>query len=213
MSARRSSAGTLPPALAVLSAALLLSGCRCREQPAPEPAAPADDTAPPPAIPEDPVAGELAAMFSCSQNRDCLNSCRHGAVNRDWYATHYPGGENCRDGCAASGYRPPRCLDGICTAFRDGEPDPDCTRREIEILVGPGPAHACAEDGDCMASCLYGAVNGGWYAASPKTRGECRGGCAAKGIEVRCVDGGCAAFRGERIDADCTRRPIFEVYM
>jgi hypothetical protein len=192
----------------VLLGGLLAAGCRCQEEPAP---APPEPIPAPTAAPEPDPGEDSEGMFGCSQNRDCVNSCRHGAVNRAWYAASYPGGERCKDGCTGQGAGAPRCVDGLCTAFRGGEPDPDCTRRTVEVVPGPGPAHACTADGDCMVSCLYGAVNAAWYAASPKLRGECKDGCA-EGREARCVNGACAAFRGGMVDAECTRRPVFATY-
>jgi len=191
----------------ILFGCLLAAGCSCPEPPPPP--APAVVERPPGVEPEPAVAEDIEGVFACEQNRDCVNSCRHGAVNRGWYAASYPGGETCEDGCTAKGFEAPRCVGGICTAFRDGEPDPGCTRMAVDVLPGPGPAHACAASGDCMLSCVHGAVNAKWYAASPRLRGECKDGCAAAGLEARCVQGSCATFRGERIEAECTRRPIF----
>jgi hypothetical protein len=191
-----------------LLACAFFTGCPTREEPPPPAAAPEPEPPPPPEPP--PVADDPEGMFTCQQNRDCVSSCRHGAVNREWYAASYPGGETCEDGCTSKGFEAPRCVAGTCTAFREGAPDPGCTRKSAEVVVGPGPAHACTADSDCMASCLYGAVNARWYAASPKLRGECKDGCAAAGLEVRCAQGGCVTFRGERIETGCTRRPIFQ---
>ncbi len=192
----------------ILLGCLATWGCRCGDEP-PHPAAVEPASPPAPAPEPRPANDDPEGMFGCEQNRDCVGSCLHGAVNRAWYAASYPGGEACKDGCTSKGFEAPRCVDGICTAFRGGAPDPSCTRKVAEVVAGPGPAHACAVDSDCMASCLYGAVNAGWYAASPRLRGECKDGCAAAGLEVRCVQGSCATFRGETIETACTRRPIF----
>jgi hypothetical protein len=191
----------------LLLAGLVAAGCRCGEEPPPPPAT-APRPEPPPPEPR-PVDDDPEGMFACRQNRDCVSSCRHGAVSRAWYAASYPGGEACEDGCTAAGFEAPRCVGGGCTAFRDGAPDPGCTRKVVEVVAGPGPAHTCAADGDCMLSCLYGAINARWYAASPRLRGECKDGCAAAGLEVRCVQGSCVTFRGETIETGCTRRPVF----
>ena len=63
----------------------------------------------------------------CEAAGDCMNSCAYGAVNKAWYASG-PRSE-CKDGCVAEGYEPPRCEAGTCVAYRDGNRSPYCTRR------------------------------------------------------------------------------------
>jgi hypothetical protein len=68
--------------------------------------------------------------------------------------------------------------------------------------------HACANDDDCWTSCTYGAVNARWYQAEDRQGSECKDGCASKGMEARCEDRKCVAYRfGERVD-HCTGRDV-----
>lgn len=168
---------------------------------APQPdAAPSAATGP---TARDRCAGEA---FRCAHDEDCVSSCLHGAVSRAWWERAYPGGEACEDGCAAKGTDPPRCVAGACAAFRAGAPDPLCTCRDAPVATGPGPAHRCGADGDCMMSCEFGALRRDWFESQGLLRFECKDGCAEIG-EARCRSGACVAERaGQPVEA-CTRRP------
>ena len=65
----------------------------------------------------------------CSKDVDCQNSCRYGAVNKQWYS--YGARGECKDGCAGKGADKPKCEEGACVAYRRGQPDATCTRRPI----------------------------------------------------------------------------------
>jgi hypothetical protein len=67
----------------------------------------------------------------------------------------------------------------------------------------PGDTY-CGADGDCVLSCLAGAVNADWYRAWDK-KGECDDGCASKGMGARCVDHACEAHdKSDAGVAQCT---------
>jgi hypothetical protein len=156
------------------------------------------------------AAGE-PERYACDSDDDCRASCSQGAVSRRWYAQALPGGESCEDGCAGLGMSA-RCEQGSCVAYQnDGSGAtayPACTMlvREIER---PGPAHSCAQDGDCTLRCDTGAVNAaqiGWFVTLGP---DCRGGCTSSGHSVRCDEGRCLALRMGEPDPQCTERPIW----
>ena len=70
-------------------------------------------------------------------------------------------------------------------------------------------AHACARDDQCRLSCTYGAVTNLWYDLADRRRDECRDGCSAKGMSVRCEDGRCLALRNGEPYLGCTARSIW----
>jgi hypothetical protein len=152
--------------------------------------------------------GPIEPAFTCAADGDCLNSCNHGAVNRAWYVERYPGDERCEDGCTSKGTEPAKCLDGLCVAFRLGQRAEDCTRRKAEVIPGPGPAHSCATDDDCSLSCMYGAVNRSWYSYSVTRDQECKDGCASKGMDAKCEQGRCLAFRRGEPSPGCSGRNV-----
>ena len=82
---------------------------------------------------------------------------------------------------------------------------------ELEREGAPAPKidpHACAADDDCWTSCTYGAVSAKWYQAADRKGSECKDGCASKGMDAKCEDGRCVAYRfGERVD-HCTGRDV-----
>lgn len=53
--------------------------------------------------------------FICKSNADCLLSCKHGAVNRKWYASRPAPLDECKDGCAGKGARA-LCQGSLCVA-------------------------------------------------------------------------------------------------
>jgi hypothetical protein len=166
---------------------------------------------PPPAPPAPKPTGPIGPAHACAADGDCMNSCNHGAVSRDWYTEQYPGGERCEDGCTSKGTEPAKCIDGLCTAFRLGQRSDQCTRREAQVISGPGPAHSCNTDEDCGCSCTYGAVNSSWYSYSVDPAKECKDGCASKGMSARCEQGRCAAFRMGQPHAGCTGLNVTEL--
>ncbi len=136
-----------------------------------------------------------------------MPSCRHGAVSRAWHTAVYPGGEACEDGCTSKGTDAPRCEASTCVAYRGGARDPGCTGVVAEPIAGPGPAHRCGSDDDCVTTCEHGAVNKQWL--SWQTPSDCGGGCTNPGHEPpRCEAGACVAYRGGTPQASCTRKPI-----
>lgn len=167
---------------------------------APRTPASAQTTAPPP---------RADSPFACNDAKDCTNSCRHGAVNRQWWEAKYPGEEGCEDGCTSKGTDPPRCESGKCVAYAFGKLAKECTELARDVAPGPGPAHRCNSPTDCMSSCRYGAVNKTWYGFAE--RHECKDGCAGKGTEVpRCEKGTCTAYNRGLVHPHCTQRSVHE---
>ncbi|MFO0553618.1 MAG: hypothetical protein U0271_34870 [Polyangiaceae bacterium] len=74
-----------------------------------------------------PVVPGPGPAHRCTQDTDCRMSCRYGAVNKLWY--EYRAKDECKDGCARG--NSPRCEGGVCTAYRNGKLDADCTQRSI----------------------------------------------------------------------------------
>jgi hypothetical protein len=145
------------------------------------------------------AAGSKApGAFGCKVAADCVNSCRHGAVSRTWYRTHYPGGERCKDGCTSKGTEAPRCVAQSCVAYYKGKPSATCTRRQVKVLPGPGPAHQCTSAAQCMNSCLFGALNARWYQRHTwhkRLDQRCEDGCASKFHgPPRCEERMCTAY-------------------
>ncbi|MBI4953380.1 MAG: hypothetical protein HY908_15225 [Myxococcales bacterium] len=146
--------------------------------------------------------------FACGTDADCWSSCRHGAVSKAWWQASYPGDEGCDDGCTSKGFELPRCEGGSCVAYFQGRRADDCTRRDLPVVAGPGPAHRCSGDADCKVSCRYGAVNKAWYGYAAKD--ECKDGCARAAREARCEAGACVAYANGARVASCTGRSIHE---
>lgn len=161
--------------------------------------------------PSAPPTAAAAGPFTCQRDDDCTASCTHGAVNRRYQQSRYPGGEACEDGCTRKGTDAPRCQGGECVAYHLGAPDPLCTRvanQRTEPLV-PGPAHRCQRDDECRMSCAFGAIRGDWYGWQDLAAHECRDGCAAKGTRAGCEDGICVARRDGARLRDCELRSIY----
>lgn len=202
---------------ALASIFVLATVVGCREKPAEPAVAPSTPvsiaSAPPtpttPASPASrmPPAPASDSPLACNADRDCTNSCRHGAVNRRWWELKYPGEEGCEDGCTSKGTDPARCENGKCTAYAFGKPAKECTELLREVVPGPGPAHRCNAPADCMNSCRYGAVNRNWYGLAQ--RNECKDGCAGKGSEApRCEKGMCTAYNRGVSHPHCTERSV-----
>jgi hypothetical protein len=199
----------------LLCAALIACTETTRTQAPPAQARVSDDTPPrtdlPPTIPATGSRLPDAASderFACEHDGDCIASCRHGAVNRTWHTAAYPGEEACEGGCTSKGADLPRCEARSCAAYLDGSPDPGCTHRDEAVLAGPGPAHRCATDDDCMQTCAHGAINREWFGwQTPEP--DCRGGCTRAGTETPlCEDGRCVAYHLGKRDDLCTERPV-----
>ena len=72
------------------------------------------------------------APYSCRADADCIKTVVQGALNKAWFEVHRTRLLTGRDGCAAKGTKPPRCINGICTGIsHNGKPDPACTRKKI----------------------------------------------------------------------------------
>jgi hypothetical protein len=184
----------------LLSISLIAAGCRST------PSKPSESQSAPTASTATLLAAKSNGPHACAKDDDCVNSCRHGAVNRSWWESSYPGGEPCEDGCAAKGTDPAKCEQGECVAFFMGRRFPACTQKNETVAPGPGPAHRCQEDKDCRMSCRYGAVNAAWYTDGAK--GECKDGCA-QARRARCDSGACVAVVGDKVDEGCTKRSIY----
>ena len=63
-------------------------------------------------------------------------------------------------------------------------------------------------DSDCMLTCRQGAVNRRWYKANEEKLKHCKGGCAGGNRVVKCIEGECVAYWGDKRDDDCTRQNI-----
>jgi hypothetical protein len=150
---------------------------------------------------------EAPKVHACNADADCMASCHHGAVSRAWHTKTYPGGEACEDGCTSKGTEAPRCESNTCVAYRAGARDAMCTGLDVEAIAGPGPAHRCGVDGDCVTTCEHGAVNKEWLSWQKPT--ECGGGCTNPGHQApKCEDGRCVAYRDGKPQASCTEKPI-----
>lgn len=196
-----------------LALVLLLAGCTsdtASRTPEPKVVGPKTLTQTAPAAPTPaPAVPKIAEAHRCATPSDCTASCRHGAVNRRWWETTYPGGESCEGGCADKAAETPTCVEGACQAMRQGKADPRCTKLSVAPIPGPGWAHRCAKEDSCMLSCTWGAVNKAWYATL--TQQECKGGCTAKGMSVRCHHGSCQAMRDGAVYQGCTLRSIHAI--
>jgi hypothetical protein len=156
--------------------------------------------------PDDPTPPD--DRIACQHDDDCLASCRHGAVSKAWHIAAYPGEEACEDGCANKGTESPRCEAGSCVAYRDGDRHPVCTRVDRAVLAGPGPAHRCTVDADCMQTCAHGAINREWFSWHDFGP-DCRDGCTRKGTDPpRCEEGQCVAYHLGTRDDLCTARSV-----
>jgi len=184
----------------LLSISFIAAGCRST------PAKPTEAQQAPTTSAAVTAAPKPTGPHACAKDDDCVNSCRHGAVNKSWWESSYPGGEACEDGCTAKGTDPAKCEQGQCVAFYMGRRFAACTNKNESVLPDPGPAHRCQEDKDCRMSCRYGAVNAEWYTQGPKN--ECKDGCA-QARRARCDSGTCVAVMGDKVDENCTKRSIY----
>lgn len=68
----------------------------------------------------------------CTDPDDCVNSCSRGAVNKVWYASAFPTGDGCEDGCDSKSMGTPQCVDGTCVAVdRAGQRVDECTQKPV----------------------------------------------------------------------------------
>ena len=88
-------------------------------------------------MPADPPTGVTGAAdvdapspYSCQEDSDCTTTCAHGALNKEWFQQNLPVIGDCLDGCQM-GADAPRCIDGVCVSFRDGQRDEACTQKPI----------------------------------------------------------------------------------
>jgi hypothetical protein len=180
----------------ILAPLLLLAACAHPSEPPRPPAAAADAGTSALADPE--------AAYRCAADGDCLATCAYGALSRA-YVEQNRIVDDCDDGCAGWG-RVARCGGGRCqtTNGPGGGLDDACTHRPVP---GPLAAYACAADADCVVDCAQGAVSRAWLERNQGQVEQCKDGCAET-TTTRCVDGACAAFRGEARTSDCAHRPI-----
>lgn len=67
--------------------------------------------------------------WQCATDRDCMNSCAHGAVSKTWYMRNQQSLQECEDGCADQVAAPPRCESGGCVAYWEEPSSPGVIRR------------------------------------------------------------------------------------
>lgn len=76
----------------------------------------------------EPIVGHGPA-HRCSADDQCVTTCDHGAVNKEWLSWQKP--SECGGGCGSPAQDPTKCEDGRCVAYRGGRPDPGCTGRPV----------------------------------------------------------------------------------
>jgi hypothetical protein len=140
---------------------------------------------------------------SCTTDADCTLSCKHGAVNRAWYRSSLPGGEDCEDGCASKGMTA-KCETGRCSAQKGGSLVPECTGL-ILMVDAVGPYHRCTKRSDCVMTCKYGAVN---KSRAASLADDCDDGCERATAD--CQHDVCVALNGTKVEPACTQVSIWK---
>ena len=80
---------------------------------------------------------DQAAPVAGGESRASDDNC-NARNSLGWQEAYCPvdPAKECKDGCAAKGTAS-ACRDGACVALRHGEPDPGCTRRDVDALLAP----------------------------------------------------------------------------
>lgn len=66
----------------------------------------------------------------CKSDNDCTVTCAYGAVNAAWLSSLTEPAD-CKGGCTAKGWAPPKCQEGMCVAYFGDKRAEDCTGREV----------------------------------------------------------------------------------
>ena len=76
-------------------------------------------------------ASDAPDPYACQVDSDCITTCAHGALNKQWFKKNLPLIGDCLDGCQM-GAEAPRCVSGACVSFRNGKPDDACTNKPLK---------------------------------------------------------------------------------